>query len=401
VTETDQKALAWGEITDETIADAATLVGTEMRRDQHKWISEINVDAIAHFAEGVGDRNPLWRDVEYGERSQWGTTLAPPSILYAVDSTNVSPRLAGVQWIYAGTDFTWYDVIRLGDVVDSTAKFLKQDVKGGDFARRWVLQTGYVRYVRRSDGALLAEAWGRCARTPRGEALKKEGKTKYEVKQEARYTRERLAQIEKEILAEEARGGEPLYWDDVTNGQEIRPVVKGPLTSTDMIAWYAGWSGARPYGGALGDVVRYRLRHHDYHISEITGAKDSAGRGHVEAKTGSDVGMGGAYDIGPQRLSWCIHMLTDWMGDAGFLHKFSGTLLRPNLIGDTTWWRGTVTGREVVDGYHLAHVECVAVNQDGVSHAKARATIVLPTREDVSIALPIPRDLTSYGETER
>lgn len=397
----DRSTLAWGEINEDTVADAARLLGTQLRRDQQRWISEMNVDAIAHFAEGVGDRNPLWRDPDHGPSTRWGTTLAPPTILYSVDTTVVAPSLAGVQWIYAGTDWVWYDVIKLGDKIDATAKFLRQDVKGGEFSKMWVLQTGYNTFTRREDGFLLAEAWGRCARTPRGDALKKDGSQKYKAQAEARYTRDQLADIEAQVLSEAPRGAEALLWEHVEVGAELPPVVKGPLTSTDMVAWYAGWSGARPYGGALADVVRYRQRHRDFHLSEETGAKDSAGRGHLEAKTGSDVGMGGAYDIGPQRISWGVHMVTDWIGDSGFLHKLSSTLMRPNLVGDTTWWKGTVTGKEVIDGYHLVHIDCVAVNQADVVHAKARATVILPSADSGEVALPIPRDLTSYGETDR
>src|ERR1700689_5098085 len=126
--------LPWGEITDETIAYAAELLGTTMRRDQFRWISEINVDAIQHFAEGVGDRNPLWRDPEYGLTTRWGAMLAPPTIFYAVDGTTVAPRLAGVQWLCAGPAWVWYDVIRRGDVYGAPAVFDKQLVKGGEFA---------------------------------------------------------------------------------------------------------------------------------------------------------------------------------------------------------------------------------------------------------------------------
>ncbi len=86
-------------------------------------------------------------------------------------------------------------------------------------------------------------------------------------------------------------------------GDAVPAVVKGPLTITDIIAWYAATQGALPYGGAHGDVIRYRRRHDDYHINPATGAKDSAGRGHLEASTGRDVGTGGAYDVGPKRIA--------------------------------------------------------------------------------------------------
>ena len=87
------------------------------------------------------------------------------------------------------------------------------------------------------------------------------------------------------------RGDTPLFWENVNIGDEIPSVVKGPLTTTDILAWYAASQGALHYGGAHGDVVRYRQRHADYHLNKDTGAKDSAGRGHLEVGTGNDVGM--------------------------------------------------------------------------------------------------------------
>jgi acyl dehydratase len=392
MTQTDT-ALAWGEITDATIEHAAELLGTELRRDRNRWVTEATYDAIVHFAEGIGDRNPLYRDRERGAASRWGAMLAPPTFLYAVDNTVVAPRLAGVQWIYAGTAWAFYDVVRLGDALEAKVTFDRQDVKGGEFASRWVLQTGRSEYRRRADGALLAEARGQTARTPRGAALEKEKTKKYEAREAHRYTGEQLEEIERHILAQGAGGASPA-WEDVETGQELPAVIKGPLTSTDMIAWYAGAMGVRPYGGAHEDVVHYRTRHRDYHVSEITGGKDSAGRGHLEAKTGDDVGMGGAYDIGPQRISWGAQLVTDWMGDDAFLHALAASVRRPNLIGDTTWWKGTVTGKDVVDGHHLAHLELRAENQRGETTAKGTATVVLPSREHGPVTLPLPRDLT-------
>ena len=43
--------------------------------------TEAAKDAIRHFAEGIGDDNPLWTDPAYAERTRWGTLLAPPSFL--------------------------------------------------------------------------------------------------------------------------------------------------------------------------------------------------------------------------------------------------------------------------------------------------------------------------------
>ena len=51
----------------------------------------------------------------------------------------------------------------------------------------------------------------------------------------------------------------------------------------------------------------------------------------------------GAYDFGPQRISWAGTLIENWMGDDGFLKRLRGELRGFNLRGDTTWLRGTVT----------------------------------------------------------
>ena len=65
------------------------------------------------------------------------------------------------------------------------------------------------------------------------------------------------------------------------------------------------------------------------------------------------VGVPGAYDYGPERVAWLGHLVTNWMGDAGFLRRLNVRVLRHNLIGDATWCRGAVTGKEAGGVVHL------------------------------------------------
>ena len=204
-----------------------------------------------------------------------------------------------------------------------------------------------------------------------------------------RYAPEELDDIEREVLAETRRGPEPHFWEDVAVGEAVPPVVKGPLTITDIVAWYSATQGAMPYGGAHGDAVRYRRRHDDYHINPETGAKDAAGRGHLEAATGRDVGMGGAYDVGPQRIAWAQHMLPDWVGDHGFLHRLNVSVRRPNLVGDTIWWRGRVTGKREAGGAMLVDLDVEARNQVDIVSAFGTATVALPSRQKGPVPLPL------------
>lgn len=56
--------------------------------------------------------------------------------------------------------------------------------------------------------------------------------------------------------------------------------------------------------------------------------------------------MPGPYDNGLQRTCWLGHMVTDWMGDAGFVKTLSIRAKVPNVFGDTTFITGSVVGTE-------------------------------------------------------
>jgi len=381
--------VSWGTITEGKIAEAATLIGVPLRRERMQWIETASRDTIRHFAWGIGDNNPLWLDRDYGAASIWKTNLAPPCILYAVDSTIVAPKLQGVQWVYAGTDWTWFEPIRLNDSFRVEARLLRQERKSGRRFPLWVLQSGEVRYFNQHE-RLIAIAIGHCARTPRGDKLTEaRGGKPTEAVPPHKYTAAEIDDIERQVLAEPRTGDKPLYWEDVEMGSDIPPVVRGPLSIIDVMAWYSGQQGAQPYGGVHGDAIRYRQRHADYHVNEATGTKEAAGRGHLEAATGRDVGMGGAYDIGPQRISWAQHMLTNWIGDHGFLHKLNVSVRRPNMVGDTLWWRGKIKAKELCDGNCMVDLDLEAINQVGAQSAYGTATVVLPSRAHGAVHLPL------------
>lgn len=384
--------MTWGEITEQGVAEAAALIGQPLRRSRMQWIETATRDAIRHFAWGIGDNNPLWLDPAYASSSAYGGIIGPPCMLYGIDSTIVAPKLAGVQWVYAGTDWTWYEPSRMDDSFNVEARLISQEEKSGRRFPRWILQNGEVLYFNQH-GRLAATAIGKCARTPRLRHNKDDDGKRNEGVESAepqRYSAEELDDIERQVLSEQRRGDEPLYWEDVAIGDAVPPVIKGPLSVIDILAWYSATQGALHYGGAHGDAIRYRRRHDDYHINPKTGAKDAAGRGHLEAATGRDVGMEGVYDIGPQRIAWAQHMLTNWIGDHGFLHRLSVSVRRPNLVGDTIWWRGTVTGKRTVDHVQLVDIDVEAKCQRDIPSADGTAVVALPSRQGGPVPLPLP-----------
>ena len=43
----------------------------------NEWVT---TDVIRHFADAMGDSNPLWRNQEYARQTRWGGIIAPPTI---------------------------------------------------------------------------------------------------------------------------------------------------------------------------------------------------------------------------------------------------------------------------------------------------------------------------------
>jgi acyl dehydratase len=354
------------------LEEARSLIGVELRRHDHQWNTEASPDAIRHFCWGIGDDNPLFCDPSYGANTRWGASLAPGCFLYTIDSAVVAPKLRGIQWMYGGTRWEWYKPIRHRDRFTTKVKLLDAVEKRGGKARAFIVQTGESLFTN-DRGELVARAIGSTARTPRARAV---GGLKYEPRGTHRYSPEELEAIGRAIHEEMRQGAAPRLWSAVAEGDTLPPILKGPLTITDMICWYSG--GGHTYK-AHGRAERHRKRHPaDAFVNPETGAQDSAARGHTEEKMAREVGMPGGYDVGPQRISWLGHLLTDWVGDAGFVRMLDVKLRRPNIFGDVSWCRGKVTGKRVEDGIHLVDLDVHVENQLGETTAGGTATVELP-----------------------
>lgn len=356
------------------LEEARSLIGIDLRRTNQTWNTEASPDAVRHFCWGIGDENPLFCDPAYGQASRWGTGLAPGCFLYTIDTTVVAPKLRGIQWLYGGTDWEWFRPIRHRDGFTVRARLLDAVEKRGGKARAFIIQTGEVLYTNQR-GELVCRALGHTARTPRAKA--RDG-LKYEPRETHRYTPEELEQIGRAIETEELRGAAPRFWEEVEVDGWIQPMLKGPLNITDMICWYSG--GGHSYQSHR-RAHMYRRRHPaDSYVNPETGAQDSAARGHAESKMAREVGMPGGYDVGPQRISWMGQLMTNWMGDAGFLRRLSASIRRPNIFGDVSWCRARVADKRVDDGAHVVDLELQVDNQLGETTARGTAVVELPAR---------------------
>ena len=362
---------------DGALEEARSLIGVDLRRTGQTWNTEASPDAVRQFCWGIGDDNPLFTDPQYGATTRWNSSLAPGCFLYTIDTTVVAPKLRGIQWLYGGTDFEWYKPIRHRDSFSVRAQLLDAVEKTGGKARKFIIQTGEVLYTNQL-GELVCRALGSTARTARAKAS---GGLKYEARETHAYSQKELEHIAHAIETEELRGSSPRSWEEVEIGVEVQPMLKGPLNITDMICWYSG--GGHSYQ-AHRRATMHRKRHPaDAFVNPETGAADSAARGHAESKMAREVGMPGGYDVGPQRISWMGQLMTNWMGDDGFLRRLNVSVRRPNIFGDVSWCRARAVDKRVEDGAHLVELELWVENQLSEVTAKGQAVVELPSKTSI------------------
>jgi acyl dehydratase len=381
-------------ITDEALAELRSRIGVEVSGPD-PYLTEATRDGIRHWADGIGDRNRLWRDEERAAASRWGGIVAPPTILYAFDRicSGYVGGLPGVHAMFAGTDFRWRRPVRLGDRITARAHLAEIVDRPSEFSGRAVQQIYRVNFIANSgdtpdppgnSGELICEADSWCFRTQRDVARER---AKYEKIEPAAYTAQDIEAIAAEYAAEDIRGSHPRWFEDVTVGEELPTVLKGPLTVTSIIAFDQGWGGL--YIRAHGLAFDMFDRHPALAIPNANSAPEPPERVHWDPDLAARVGVPGAYDYGPERISWLGHLMTNWIGDDGFLRRLNAQVRRHNLVGDLTRCSGRVIRKweepgvgGAPHGAVVGVVECEveATNQRGEVTAKGLAVVELPSR---------------------
>jgi hypothetical protein len=196
----------------------------------------------------------------------------------------------------------------------------------------------------------------------------------------ATYTPERMAELERHYESEAGalrRGTDTRYIEDVAVGDRIGPMLKGPLTLTNLIGFLmGGGSGLNPTNRMLPSFLK--LHPGSRVVHPVTGIVDTIEAPHWDDAFARASGMPAAYDFGFGRISWLAHMATDWAGDDGFLKELEVRLVRPNVVGDITWIDGQVAAVDGASG--LATIVLGARNQLDETTTRCTAKIELRNR---------------------
>jgi acyl dehydratase len=365
-------------ITDDAVAALRRLIGVPITATVEPWCYEVTRDNIRHYAHGIGDDNPLWCDPDHAAASSVGCLSAPPSFLFALDRvfSGYVGGLPGVHAMWSGASTRWHRRMLVGQRIHTTAWLQDLVEHETRFAGRAIQQIYHVEFRDQHDD-LVADGESWCFRTERDTA--REQGTKYDRREELpHYDADTLAGVARDYAAEAVRGGEARYGNDVAVGEELPLLTKGPMTVTGFIAFAQGWGGLYIRANRL--AWQQLRKHPGLGIPDRFGVPDVPERVHWDDDLARAVGTPRAYDYGPERTSWLIQQLTDWMGDDGFLLAHEMRIRRHNPVGDLLRITGTVEAvAPAADGIHV-EVGQRAVNQDGELSATGHGTVLLPRR---------------------
>ncbi len=138
-----------------------------------------------------------------------------------------------------------------------------------------------------------------------------------------------------------------VYFDDIKVGDELPPLVKGPIQQIQLTR----------YAGASGD---FNPIHQDDEFARAAG-------------------MGGVFAHGMLSMGFVGQAVTDWSG-AGTVRKLGVRFAALVRLKDVVTCRGRVVGKSSKDDVHLVELEVWAENQRAEKVVTGRATVALPSR---------------------
>jgi acyl dehydratase len=381
-----------GAITEEAVTALRGWLGVERR--ERGWNSVVSEDAIWHFAQGVGDDNPLWWDRGYAEGTRWGRMFAPPTFLYSCSSAGLRVGESGIfpaqDWmpgtlpLWISDRWVWRRPAWMGEQVVATTDLVGVEERPARDGTRSVTHTDRTSY-RGPDGDVIAERYTLMVRRERpsspGGADGDPAATPAPAVPEAVYSDEDRAEIGAQYDREPGarRGSATRTGDDVAVGDRLTTLVKGPLTVTNIVGWMLGW------GSPLCQTNRIAHQYLQQHPRSAlhdprSNVDDSIEGVHWDPFLAQMSGLARCYDFGAQRISWVAHLLTDWCGDDGFLAELEVRVRRPNFVGDTTWLTGAVTGVTAEGERTVVDCAVTGTNQRGEETTAGTAKVVLPSQ---------------------
>jgi len=368
-------------ITREMIDEMQAKLGTKLRIDDSVHNEYATRMAILKFSHGIGDKNPLWTDEIYAGKSPYGGIIAPPSFIWACFA-QVQFGWRGLGGFHAGCDVEFSKPIYLGDKITAECVYTGfEGPKKSSFAEETIIDHFHNQYWNQRRELIAKYHWW-VVRYSRAKTQQKAKRNRIELPHP--WTDEQLAKIEEGVASEEIRGDATRYWEDTKVGEELRPVIKGPLGITDEIAYIIGGGVPIPRITAHEVALATYRKHPAWAFRDPnTHALEPIFAVHYNKQAANAMGLPQAYDVGLQRHCWGVHLITNWMGDYAWLKKSYAEYRKFVFLSDVVRLKGKITKKYIdSEGDYCVEIERHAVNQRGEDVMPGYAIVALPSKNN-------------------
>ena len=338
-------------ITPEVLA----IVGTETPPERNRF--PISEEMAYDLANATEDPNPLYSDAGHAADSRFGGILCPPLATWKDIAPPIGYFGAGQEshfqvplpfnsyGLNGGADWQFLRPVYAGDWITRRFRILDIFEKRGRsgplvFVVRQETQT-------KQDGSVVQVA----QRTSIHRALPSGQRPADAVNLSDTISTVVVSPPEPDVVVEQPKAlvqGQR-FFEDIAVGMELKPVVKGPLTTTHLVRWAA----------ANGNYARI---HWDLPFAQLR------------------QGLANVVVNGSLKNQYLGQLAIDFAGEGGWFRRFFVEHRGMDYPGDVITARGIVTGVDEDDGF--GHVECRVglSNSRGEETASGRAVIVLPKR---------------------
>lgn len=387
----------------------------------YEYSQRFDSSLISRYALAIGDDNPLFADPEYGKRTRYGSHLAPGPVLALVryPSVHGATRPGGYPLanFISGAAWEFYDVIRAGSKFRSsqvTKEMFEKPGSRGNLVfmisnnRYWDYHEDLVGKCYGTQIYVPIETMG----TGRVMAVERLGEHMMYERKAQQYSPEEIKKIIQDVEGKHRRGAETLYWEDVAVGDKVGPMVLPPWTLLDQVAWHGVNYAASVWGSHGDDILAFEPYYHRLREGSLLGSLThpmtmwpwTPNTEHEDALLAAFRGQPGPFDFGVQRSQIPQQLITNWMGDDGFIRRLQMAFRKPVYYADTTIYTGEVVKKfkEVQQGesgpgakpgkveYNAVGIKYQGLNQVEEAQVIGTATVYLPSREGGEIQLPIP-----------
>lgn len=379
-------------ITDEAIVELKSLIGRDIRIPVEDWRiedSRYGIGDIKVLCRAIGDFNPLFFDPEYAKGTKYGRQVVPPSII--AEMLQIDPGreiLRGARPILKAVTMEWQISMLEGDAILGKTYARRVEEVAVPLGDGRVVGQEYDTTITNYRGETVGTAKHAFACYERGSAAEA---ALFADREPARYNREEIEAIHQEYRGEEwakvIRGVKPRKWEEVREGERIRHILKGPTTSGAApflskrvnSPFGMGYSGgiSRWYDG-LRDAWKQPEQWPELFLLNEHGAPEPIEAVEWQHARSMRFLKLPAKEANSERIHWTTQLLTNWIGDDGFLKKLDLKFPKINIMGDITRCYGKVMGRRVEDGKHLVEIGVWNINQVGDTVTTGTAEVILP-----------------------